>query len=64
MTNYSYYPSGTKVKIKDSNEIGEAFESAFGIISVFLGEDKKCQYFKIEDVEFLDTAFDFKFSNN
>jgi len=48
---YKKYPSNTKVKIKSTGEVGEAFESTLGFISIFI--EDKCQYYKIDEVEFI-----------
>lgn len=53
MNEYKQYPIGTKVKIKETGEIGEAFESGFDYVSIFIDGEKRCRYFKIEDVEFI-----------
>lgn len=53
MTDYKQYELCVKVRIKETGEVGEAFESAFGYISVFVGEDRKCTYYKLEDIEFI-----------
>lgn len=47
-----------RVKIKSTDEQGEAFESALGTISVFIDNDEtnnkhRCRYFNIDDVIFL-----------
>ena len=48
---YQQYLSGTMVRIKYTGEVGEAFESLFDTISVFINE--RCEFFSINDVEFL-----------
>lgn len=53
MSDYINYPPDTKVRIKTTGELGEAFESVFGTISVFIEDEKNCRYFSIKDVEFL-----------
>lgn len=53
MSDYKSYPIDTKVKIKSTGEHGEAFESVFGIISVFVEDEEKCRYFDLSDIEFL-----------
>ena len=50
---YKSYPIETRVKIKSTGEQGEAFESVFGTISVFIDDEEKCRYFDLTDVEFL-----------
>ena len=51
---YKNHELGTKVRVKETGEIGEAFESALGYISVFVVGERFCRYFKLEDVEFID----------
>lgn len=53
MSSYINYPLGTKVRIKSSDKIGEAYESVFGVISVFVDGERYARNFKIEDVEFI-----------
>lgn len=48
---YKKYSPNTKVKIKSTGEVGEAFESTLGFISVFI--EDKCDYFRIDEVEFI-----------
>jgi hypothetical protein len=52
MSDYKEYPSDTMVRINQTGELGEAFESFMGYISVFIEDE--CKFFKIEDVEFVD----------
>jgi hypothetical protein len=53
MSDYISYPIGTKVRIKSTQELGEAFESALGVISVFIDGEDKCRFFDFNDVEFI-----------
>ena len=53
MSDYKEYPSETMVRIKETGELGEAFESSFGHISVFIEGEDDCRFFKIDDVEFI-----------
>ena len=53
MADYKQYPLDTVVKIKETGQLGDAFESALGYISVFIEDEEKCRYYKLEDVEFL-----------
>ena len=53
MSDYKEYPSDTMVRIKETGELGEAFESSLGYISVFIEGEDDCRFFKIEDVEFI-----------
>jgi hypothetical protein len=55
MSDYKSYPNNTRVKIKSTGQQGEAFESALGTISVFIDNETKCRYFKLDDVEFIKT---------
>lgn len=51
-TKYVNYPLNTRVKVKETGECGEAFESMFGYITVFLDSQDKAILFKMEEVEF------------
>lgn len=53
MSSYISYKQGTRIVIKSTGEQGEAFESVLGHISIFIDGEKKCKYFKLEDVEFI-----------
>lgn len=53
-TDYIQYPEDTRVFIPSIGMYGEAYESAFGVISVFVDGERKCKYFNINDVEFLE----------
>lgn len=53
MSEYKQYPTGTMVLIKSLGEQGEAFESAMGFISVWVGDEAACRYFEMDDVEFI-----------
>lgn len=53
MSCYKKYPPDTLVRIKVTGEIGEAFESLLGYISVWVGDETKCRYFRMNEVEFL-----------
>ena len=53
MSEYKQYPTGTMVIIKSLGEQGEAFESAMGFISVWVGDEAACRYFEMDDVEFI-----------
>lgn len=48
---YTSYSSEDRVRIKSTNEYGEAFESALGYISVFIDGEDVCRYFDIDDIE-------------
>lgn len=52
---YINYPPKTRVIVKSTGDKGEAFESlgAIGVISVFVNGEKKCRYFKLDDVVFV-----------
>jgi len=50
-SDYKKYPLNTMVRIIETGEVGEAFESSLGYISVFIEE--KCRFFKIEEIEFI-----------
>lgn len=52
MSDYRQYPQGTKVRLSTGEE-GEAFESAFGYISIWVGDEDKCRYFNLNEVKFL-----------
>ena len=56
MSDYKSYPVGTRVKIKSTSEYGEAFESLWGFVSVFLDNDKSGHYemYNIKDVKFIE----------
>jgi len=49
---YHSYGIEDRVRIKSTNEYGDAFESAMGYISVFIDGEDGCRYFDIDDVEF------------
>jgi hypothetical protein len=53
MSDFVEYPLETMVRIKSTDEIGEAYESAFGFITVFVEGNDKAQIFPMDDVEFL-----------
>jgi hypothetical protein len=52
MSDYKEYEE-QRVRVKETGEEGEAFESALGFISVFLDGNRNAKYFKIDEVEFL-----------
>lgn len=49
--NYTSYGTDDRVRIKSTGEYGDAFESAFGFITVFIDGEDGCQYFDIDDIE-------------
>lgn len=53
MSDYKEYPEDTRVRIISTGEEGEAFESAFGYISVAIDGNSKYRMFLLSDVEFL-----------
>lgn len=54
VSSYKQYPVGTKVFIVSTGETGEAFESAFGYITVFVDGERKCRLFELSDVKFFE----------
>ena len=54
LSGYSQYPLGTKVRIKETDEEGLAFESASGFISIQVDGEATCRFFRMSDIEFLD----------
>ena len=52
-SSYVLYNPGTKVRIISTGETGKAYESAFGIVSVYIEGLDYVQFYPIDDVEFL-----------
>jgi hypothetical protein len=50
---YKQYPVGTRVRIKSSRKEGEAYESVWHFISVFIDGEDKAKNFFLDEVEFL-----------
>lgn len=51
-SDYKQYKPDTRVKVKSTEEYGDAFESTLGFISVFIDGHDKCQYYKLDNIEF------------
>ena len=54
MSDYKQYPDNTRVEIISTGEQGEAFESAFGFISVAIDGETRDRFFEMNNVKFLD----------
>ena len=50
---YKSYPLNTSVRIISTGEEGEAYESYYEDIAVFIDGEKTCRYFDLNDVEFI-----------
>lgn len=48
---YISYDLDVRVRIKSTNEYGDAFESALGYMSVFIDGEDGCRMFEIDDIE-------------
>lgn len=53
---YVSYKCGTLIRVKETGEIGEAFEQAFGFISAWFENPKKPRLLKVDEIEFVACA--------
>ena len=53
LSEYTQYPLGTKVRIKETDEEGLAFESASGFTSIQVDGEATCRFFRMSDIQFI-----------
>ena len=53
LSQYKNYPLGTRVKIIETGEEGDAFESASGFISVQPDGEATYRFFRMSDIQFI-----------
>jgi len=53
MEEYKCYEPGVRVRIKSSGQLGEAFESVWHFISVWIDGETKAKNFFLDEIEFL-----------
>ena len=54
---FEEFEQGTRVKIKSTGEEGEIWEALTqaNICSVFVDGERKCRYFKLSDINFIES---------